>query len=102
MRGLSFGRGLIAAVEAYSLSLTAWPIGMYGFLALAYFVVFRDALRTGLEVNSVEFWLMMQIGMICGCASSYPVNGWLIRRGIKEKMSSLRSSRSPIGLGVAQ
>ena len=29
---------------------------------------------------------MMQIAMLCGFATSYPVNWWLIRAGIKERM----------------
>ena len=37
---LSFGAGLIAAIKADTLSLTAWQIGMYGFMALAHFWMF--------------------------------------------------------------
>ena len=33
-----------------------------------------------------EFWFMMQIAMLCGFATSYPVNGWLIRSAIKQPM----------------
>ncbi len=29
---------------------------------------------------------MMQIAMLLGFATSYPVNWWLVRKGIKEKM----------------
>jgi hypothetical protein len=29
---------------------------------------------------------MMQIAMWCGDATAYPVNGWLVRTGIKEAM----------------
>jgi hypothetical protein len=86
MRGLSFGEGIVAAVKADTLSLTAWQIGMYGFMAIAQFYIFRTLLGTRLEVNSVEFWFMMQIAMLCGFVTSYPVNWWLIRSGIKEKM----------------
>ncbi len=86
MRGLSVGRGLWEALKADTLSLTAWQVGMYGFMALAYFVIFGMALGTRLEVDSVEFWFMMQIAMLCGFATAYPVNWWLIRSGIKERM----------------
>lgn len=86
MRGLGLGRGLIAAIKADTLSLTAWQIGMYGYMALAYFVIFRTGFGTRLEADRVAFWFMMQIAMICGFATAYPVNWWLIRRGIKEKM----------------
>lgn len=86
MRNLSPGRGLVQAVKADAASLTAWQFGMYGFMAIAYFYIFRTVLGTTLHVNSVEFWFMMQIAMLFGFATSYPVNWWLIRRGIKEAM----------------
>ena len=41
MRGLSLGQGIVAAVKADTLSLTAWQVGMYGFMAFAYFFIFR-------------------------------------------------------------
>ena len=86
MRQLSVRDGIIAAVKADTLSLTAWQVGMYGFMAIAYFVIFQDGFGVRLEVNTVEFWFMMQIAMLCGFATAYPVNWWLIRSGFKEKM----------------
>ena len=86
MRGLSFWPGIAAAVKADTLSLTAWQIGMYGFMALAQFLYFRPLLGKAVEVNTVEFWFVMQIAMLCGFVTSYPVNWWLIEMGIKEKM----------------
>ncbi len=86
MRGLSVGQGLIQAVKADALSLTSWQIGMYGFMAIAHFWIFGHLLSASLEVPTVEFWFMMQIAMICGFATAYPVNWWLISRGVKEKM----------------
>jgi Domain of unknown function (DUF4396) len=86
MRGLSFGQGIVAAIKADTLSLTAWQVGMYGFMAFAYFYLFRALIGTPLRTNMVEFWFMMQIAMIFGFATSYPVNWWLIRAGIKEEM----------------
>jgi hypothetical protein len=86
MRELSVRNGLVQAVKADALSLTAWQVGMYGFMAIAHFWIFGHLLGTKLEVTSVEFWFMMQIAMLFGFATSYPVNWWLIRSGIKEKM----------------
>jgi len=86
MRDLSVGEGLVQAVKADALSLTAWQVGMYGFMAFASFYLFRHLLGARLETNSVEFWFMMQLAMICGFITAYPVNWWLIRSGIKEKM----------------
>ncbi|MEE3504197.1 DUF4396 domain-containing protein [Acidiphilium acidophilum] len=86
MRGLSVGPGLIAAIKADTLSLTAWQIGMYGFMAFAYFYLFRIVLHSPLRTDTVEFWFMMQIAMIFGFLTTYPMNWWLLRSGIKEPM----------------
>ena len=86
MRNLGVAEGIWAAVKADTLSLTAWQVGMYGFMAFAYFYLFGRLLGIKLEVDTVEFWFMMQIAMICGFITAYPVNWWLIRTGIKEKM----------------
>lgn len=82
MRGLSFVQGLVAAVKADSASLIAWQIGMYGWMAIATFAIFRRELPK----SSPVFWFMMQIAMVCGFVTAYPVNWWLLRRGVKEKM----------------
>jgi hypothetical protein len=82
MRGLSVGKGLVAALQADTLSLSAWQVGMYGWMAIATFAIFgREIPKTG-----PVFWFMMQIAMLAGFLTSYPVNWWLVRRGIKEPM----------------
>lgn len=86
MRNLSPGAGLVAAIKADALSLTSWQVGMYGFMAIAHFWLFGSLLHASLDTASFEFWFMMQIAMCCGFATAYPVNWWLIRAGIKEKM----------------
>ncbi len=86
MRHLSVSQGIWAAIKADTLSLTAWQVGMYGFMAFAYFTLFGTLLATRLTTDMVEFWFMMQLAMVCGFLTSYPVNWWLIRSGIKERM----------------
>ncbi|WP_247872065.1 DUF4396 domain-containing protein [Azospirillum sp. TSO35-2] len=86
MRNLSPLQGLVQAVKADAASLTAWQVGMYGFMAFAAFYLFRHVLGVGLEPASPEFWFMMQIAMLCGFVTAYPVNWWLIASGVKEKM----------------
>ncbi len=82
MRGLSLWPGLWAAVKADTLSLIAFEIGLFGWMALTYFVLFDPPLRA----NQVEYWFMMQIGMLIGFVTAFPMNWWLIRAGIKESM----------------
>nr|WP_245198209.1 DUF4396 domain-containing protein [Jiella mangrovi] len=86
MSDMSVGQAIIQAIKADTLSLTSWQIGMYGFMAIAHFGIFAVLLGVTLEVDSAEFWFMMQIAMICGFLTAYPVNAWLIDRGIKEAM----------------
>jgi hypothetical protein len=86
MRGLSPGKGIYEAVKADALSLMAWQVGMYGFMAFAQFYLYRRLLGVGAEPNTPEFWFAMQLAMIAGFVTAYPVNWWLIRAGIKERM----------------
>lgn len=80
MKKLSVAEGLIAALKADTLSITAWQIGMYGFMAIAYFYLFRQLLSVDLKVNSVEFWFMMQIAMLFGFIHRTPRTGTCLRR----------------------
>jgi Domain of unknown function (DUF4396) len=58
--------------------MALWP--------LPNFYIFRTLIGVRLLTDMVEFWFMMQIAMICGFLTAYPVNWWLIQTGIKEKM----------------
>jgi hypothetical protein len=82
MRNLSTGQALGAALKADSLSLTSWQIGMYGWMAIAVFGIYGHELQK----TDPVFWFMMQIAMICGFVTSYPINWWLLRKGVKEVM----------------
>jgi hypothetical protein len=82
MRNLSVKDGLKSALKADSASLTAWQVGMYGWMAISVFLIFGHEL----EKTDPVFWFMMQIAMLAGFLTSYPVNWWLLSKGIKEKM----------------
>ena len=83
MRGLGLRKGLVAAVKADILSLTAFEVGLFGWMLLMAFVFFPGP---HLQPNQVTYWFLMQIGMIIGFFTAWPANVWLIRRGIKEAM----------------
>jgi len=82
MKQITPGKALIAALKADTLSLTSWQIGMYGWMTVCNFLIFHHQLKA----NEPVYWLMMQIGMLCGLITAYPVNWWLIQKGIKETM----------------
>jgi hypothetical protein len=83
MRHLSPGQGILAAAKADTLSILAFQVGMYAWMALVFFKLFP---HPHLHPNQPQFWFMMQIGMICGFFTSFPMNRVLIQRGWKERM----------------
>lgn len=86
MRDLSMWQGLKAALKADVLSISAWQVGMYGGMALIQFLWFRPHFGGLAEATQPEFWFAMQLAMLAGFGTSYPVNWLLVRTGIKEAM----------------
>lgn len=74
IRNLSTREGLVAALKADMASITAWQIGMYGMMAALQFLWFRGDFGGIAPVSSPEFWFAMQIAMLAGFLSAYPVN----------------------------
>ncbi len=86
MRGLGLGQGLKEAAKADVASLTSWQVGMYGMMAIFHFAVFKGLWGAEITAADPEFWFAMQIAMMAGFVTAYPVNWLLIRKGIKEEM----------------
>jgi hypothetical protein len=51
-------------------------------MALTTLVLFRRPP----EMTDPVYWFMMQIGMALGFVTAYPVNAWLLKKGLKEAM----------------
>jgi Domain of unknown function (DUF4396) len=83
MRNLSPSQALRAALKADTLSILTFEIGLFGWMALTYFVLFPGP---HLMPNQPLYWFMMQIGMVLGFFTSYPMNRLLIKWGTKEAM----------------
>ncbi len=83
MRNLSAGEGLLAAVKADTLSILTFEIGLFVWMGLTYFVFFS---HPHLKPTEAGYWFMMQIGMVLGYFTSYPMNRLLIKKGWKEAM----------------
>jgi len=81
MRGLGPIKGIIAAAKADTISIIAFEIGLFGWMALNSFILFP-----GESVASWNHWFQMQVGMIIGFFTSYPANWFLLRAGLKEAM----------------
>ena len=107
LSNLTRRQALWHAIRADTLSLVAFEIGLFGWMALVFFVLFPGP---HLTPGHPAYWLMMQIGMALGLLTTCPVNGWLVRRGIKHPMGrpvvpaadATRALRRPIVSGGSQ
>ena len=61
----------------------AFEVGLFGWMAVMQLVLFTTPHLTPAHA---AYWFLMQVGMILGFITAFPVNMWLIRRGIKEPM----------------
>lgn len=81
MRGLGLRDGIIAALKADTISIVAFEVGLFGWMALDAFVLFP-----GESIATWNHWFQMQIGMIIGFFTSFPANQFLLRNRLKEPM----------------
>jgi len=82
MRHLSGWPGIKAAVKADTISLIAFEVGMFAWMAFSSKVLIQPRP----EPTQAVYWLSMQIAMVVGFATAFPANWWLIRKGLKEAM----------------
>ena len=66
-------------------ALYAGPLGLWGYFTTGRLSTYRVVQEAKARGEDPIFWLM-QIAMLAGFLTSYPVNWWLLRAGIKEKM----------------
>jgi len=83
MRKIQPQVALADAVKADTLSLVAYEVGMFGWMAVVYFVLMR---AHALDPTTAVFWFMMQIGLIFGFVTTYPANWLLVKWGVKSAM----------------
>lgn len=81
MRGLGLKDGIIAALKADTISIVAFEVGLFAWMALDAFSLFP-----GESIATWNHWFQMQIGMIVGFFTSYPANWFLLRKGLKAPM----------------
>ena len=83
MDRISVGNALSRAFKADFFSLLSWQIGMYGWMAIVYFILF---VNEPLPKDTWMFWFMMQLAMLVGFFCAYPMNALLIKLGVKKGM----------------
>ncbi|CAK3766385.1 hypothetical protein AC578_6886 [Lecanosticta acicola] len=71
---------LYRAAKADFFSLLFFEIGLFAWMASFQIAIFHYKL----EMNTVTYWWLMQIGMFFGHWTAVPINWWLIKTGVKE------------------
>jgi hypothetical protein len=82
-RGASQSRrvALLDAIKADTITLTAFQIGLFAWMAVMNF-----QLGPRQELTSPAYLFMMQIGMVIGFIASFPANWYLVRLAVKPGM----------------
>jgi hypothetical protein len=82
MRDIGRLKGVWAAIKADTLSILAFQVGLFAGMAIYQMVIWPHPLPK----TTATYWMMMQLAMILGFFTAMPVNAWLVRKGLKEKM----------------
>ena len=80
--------------------LTFFPIKglMAGMAAVMVIWMTRDP--AAMEPTSAHFWFVMSIALSAGFVVAYPINWWLVDRGLKHGMMTGRPEGAPIPLAA--
>ncbi|MER7895776.1 DUF4396 domain-containing protein [Streptomyces sp. NPDC096046] len=82
MRNIGRAKGIWAAVKADTLSIVAFQVGLF----LGMWIYQELLFAPGLPKTTATYWMLMQVSMVFGFFTAWPVNAWLVRKGWKEKM----------------
>jgi Domain of unknown function (DUF4396) len=88
-------RGLWLAARADTLSILSFQVGLFAWMILSAKVIWQPPL----DIDTPTHWWMMQVGMIVGFLTAYPVNHWLIGKRWKEKMDPRRHLADMVEMG---
>ena len=81
MKHLHGWQGILAAMKADTVSLIAFEVGMFSWMAFTHKIFGKP-----LAPTAPTYWFMMQVAMGIGFLTAYPANSWLINKGLKERM----------------
>jgi len=86
MLGGSYVNALKQSFMPEWLSMNAVMAGMVPTMVI---LMSRD--MTAMEASSIRFWGVMSLATLVGCILAYPVNVWLVVKGLKQRMGSVRA-----------
>ena len=84
----SYWRAVKGTLLAETLSMNAVMAGMIPVMVI---LMSRD--MSAMEPSSVRFWGTMSLAFVVGTVTTYPVNWWLVKRGLKHGMGGEARAR---------
>ena len=90
----SYWRAVKGTLLAETLSMNAVMAGMIPVMVI---LMSRD--MSAMEPSSVRFWGTMSLAFVVGTVTTYPVNWWLVKRGLKHGMGG--EARARLGHSVS-
>jgi hypothetical protein len=78
------------AIKSDTLSVLSFELGLFGWMALAHYVVWDP------PIDSSGHFFLMQIGMMLGFLTSWPVKRRLLVKGVKEPMMAGGGTPIPV------
>lgn len=84
----SYGRSLRSTFVPELLSMNGVMAGM-----IAVSVPWMGAVPAAHHPSNPGFWFIMSVALCAGFALAYPINAWLVARGLKHGMTTVREGR---------
>lgn len=92
----SYWRTVKSTLLAQILSMNVLMAGMIPVMVI---LMSRD--MSAMEPSSVRFWGTMSLALMVGTAMTYPVNWWLVKRGLKHGTDGEAQARLRLGASTA-
>jgi uncharacterized protein DUF4396 len=89
MSGGSYRKALRDSFVPEWLSMNMMAAGM--FFVMTLLMMGRD--MRAMEPTQPQFWFVMSIGVVVGFATAYPVNVWLVAKGLKHGLMTVRPAQ---------
>ena len=97
MAGASYKRSLTSTFVPELLSMNLLMTGMVPVAALG-----RRLIGHALSPLAPDFWFVMSMALLTGFIVAYPMNWWLVAKGLKHGMMTVRPQRSAQEAGMAR
>ncbi len=93
-----FMRASVGGSYAQALRMTFLPELLSMNLLMAAMIpaanILKQAVPAGHDPSNPEFWFFMSMALLAGFVAAYPVNWWLVAKGLKHGMATLRPKRT--------